>query len=143
MLHSPNPLPIRIMPDYTDISRSIPPEVFLEKKVLERCSKLTGAHPCQKVISINLLCNFIEITLWHGCSPVNLLHIFRTFFYKNTYGRLLLHFTLYAFRRLALLQWASRFSQFHVPACKVFIKFIWKTFLLKSPSKIVFRIAWT
>ena len=25
-----------------------------------------------------LLCNFFEITLQHGCSPVNLLHIFRT-----------------------------------------------------------------
>ena len=25
-----------------------------------------------------VLCNFIEITLWHGCAPVNLLHIFRT-----------------------------------------------------------------
>ena len=24
-----------------------------------------------------LLCNFIEIVFWHGCSPVNLLHIFR------------------------------------------------------------------
>ena len=34
--------------------------------------------------------NFIEITLWHGCSPVNLMHIFRTPFPKNTYGRLLL-----------------------------------------------------
>ena len=32
------------------------------------------------------LCNFIEITLWHGCSPVNLLHIFRTPFLKNTSG---------------------------------------------------------
>ena len=30
-----------------------------------------------------LYCNF-------GCSPVNLLHIFRTPFYKNTYGGLLL-----------------------------------------------------
>ena len=28
--------------------------------------------------------NFIEITLWHECSPENLLHIFRTPFYKNT-----------------------------------------------------------
>ena len=27
---------------------------------------------------------FIEITLQHGCSPVNLLHIFRTAFSKNT-----------------------------------------------------------
>ena len=35
-------------------------------------------------------CNFIEITFRHGCSPVNLLHIFRTSFPKNTSGRLLL-----------------------------------------------------
>ena len=34
--------------------------------------------------------NFIEIVLWHGCSPVNLLHIFRTPFSKNTSGGLLL-----------------------------------------------------
>ena len=37
-----------------------------------------------------MLCNFIEIPLRHGCSPVNLLHIFRIPFHKNTYGRLLL-----------------------------------------------------
>ena len=36
--------------------------------------------------------NFIEITLQHGCSPVNLLHIFRTPFVKNTSGLLLLFF---------------------------------------------------
>ena len=34
--------------------------------------------------------NFTEITLPHGCSPVNLLDIFRTAFCKNTYGGLLL-----------------------------------------------------
>ena len=34
--------------------------------------------------------NFFEITLRHGCSPVNLLHIFRTLFLKNTSGQLLL-----------------------------------------------------
>ena len=39
-----------------------------------------------------LLCNFIEITVWHGCFPVNLLHIFTTHFPKNTYGWLLLSF---------------------------------------------------
>ena len=32
----------------------------------------------------------IEITLRHGCSPVNLLHIFRTPFSMNTSGTLLL-----------------------------------------------------
>ena len=37
-----------------------------------------------------LLCNFIEITLRRGCSPVDLLHIFRTSFPENTSGRLLL-----------------------------------------------------
>ena len=32
----------------------------------------------------------------HGSSPVNLLHVFRTRFYKNTYGRLLLAITSYS-----------------------------------------------
>ena len=32
----------------------------------------------------------IEITLWHECFPVNLLHIFRTPFPKNNTGLLLL-----------------------------------------------------
>ena len=44
-----------------------------------------------------MLCNFIEIALRHGCSPVNLLHIFRTSFPKNTSGGLLL---LYKFNAL-------------------------------------------
>ena len=35
--------------------------------------------------------NFIEITLRHGCCPVNLLHIFRTPFYKNISGWLLVY----------------------------------------------------
>ena len=37
-----------------------------------------------------LLCNFIEITLQHGCSLVNLLHISRTPFPENSSGELLL-----------------------------------------------------
>ena len=37
-----------------------------------------------------ILCNFIEIALRHRCSPVNLLHIFRALFLKNTSGWLLL-----------------------------------------------------
>ena len=59
-------------------SRSSRSEVFLVKSVLKICSKFTGEHPCRSVISINFRSNFIEITLWHGCSTVNLLHIFRT-----------------------------------------------------------------
>ena len=38
--------------------------------------------------------NFIEITFWHVCSPVNLLHIFRTPFLKNTSEGLLLNITI-------------------------------------------------
>ena len=41
--------------------------------------------------AFNKVSNFIEITLQHGCSPVNLLHIFRTPFVKNTSGRMLLN----------------------------------------------------
>ena len=54
------------------------PKVFLRKGVLKIYSKFTGEHPCQKVISIKLQSSFIEITLRHGCSPVNLLYIFST-----------------------------------------------------------------
>ena len=67
------------------------PEVFLEKGVLKICSKFTGEHRCRSVISIKLLCNLIEIALLHGRSLVNLLHIFRTPFLKNTSGWLLLN----------------------------------------------------
>ena len=38
-------------------------------------SKYKGEHPCRSVISIKLESNFIEITLRHGCSPVNSLYI--------------------------------------------------------------------
>ena len=71
-------------------NRNSHPEVFLRKGVLKICSKFTGEHPCQSAISIKLQSNFIEIALRHGCSPANLLHIFRTPFPKNTSGRLLL-----------------------------------------------------
>ena len=32
-----------------------------------------------------------RMALRHNCSPINLLHIFRTPFYNNTYRRLILH----------------------------------------------------
>ena len=41
--------------------------MFLVKGVLKICSKFTGEHPRQSVISMKkLLCNFIEIALRHG-----------------------------------------------------------------------------
>ena len=71
-------------------SRSSHPEVFPRKDVLKICSRFTGEHPCRSAISIKLQSSFIEITPRHGCSPVNLLHIFRTLFLKNTSRWLLL-----------------------------------------------------
>ena len=65
-------------------SRSNQSEVFLGKGVLKIYSKFTGKT------HIEVQSNFIDITLRHGCSPVNLLHIFRTPFYKNTSGWVLL-----------------------------------------------------
>ena len=70
--------------------RSNPLGLFLRKGVLKICSKSTGEHPCRSVISMRLLCNFIEITFWHGYSPLDFLYIFRTPFYKNIWGGLLL-----------------------------------------------------
>ena len=49
------------------------------KRLVKICSKFTGEHSCQSVISIKLQSNFIEIVLQRGCS-VNLLRIFRIHF---------------------------------------------------------------
>ena len=75
-------------PDMKSTCRSSRPDVFLEKGVLKIRDKFTGEHPCRSTISIKLQSNFIGITLRHGCFPVNVLHIFRTPFPKNAYGRL-------------------------------------------------------
>ena len=64
--------------------------VFLGKGVLKICSKFTEEHLRRNAVSVKLQSNLIEITLRLGCSPINLLHIFRTPFLKNTSVRLLL-----------------------------------------------------
>ena len=64
--------------------KSSPPDVFLGKDVLKICTKFTGRHPCWGAISVKLLSKLIEIKLWHRCSVVNLKHIFRIPFSKNT-----------------------------------------------------------
>ena len=73
-------------------SRSSHSELFLGEGVLRICRKYAGEHPCKIVILIKLLCNFTETTLQHGCTPVNLLHIFRKSFPKNTSGYMHLQF---------------------------------------------------
>ena len=73
-------------------NRSSHSVVFLGKGVLKICSKFTREHQSRSAISMKLLCNFIEITLRHGCSPLDLMHIFRTLFYKSSSSGLFLAF---------------------------------------------------
>ena len=61
------------------MNRSSFPELFLVKGVLKTYTKVTVDHSCRSAI-LTLQSSFIKITLWHGCSPVKLLHIFRTSF---------------------------------------------------------------
>ena len=83
--------------------RSSSLEVFTGQGVLKICSKCTGEHLCRKAISVKLPSTFIEVTLLHGCFPVNFLHIFKTPFPKNTSGGLHL---------LVLSDWLLRFLWF-------------------------------
>ena len=86
------------------LQSTIKTAVAMTEAALHRCSykkvfwkypaNLQVKKPCRSVISVTLQNNFTEIKLRYGCSPVNLLHIFRAPFPKNTYGGL-------------LLQWAS------------------------------------
>ena len=67
-----------------------------ERDILKICSKFTGEHPCQSMISIKLLCNFIEITFQDGFSLVDLLHISEHLFIRtpmNGYFWILFLFT--------------------------------------------------
>ena len=55
------------------------PEVFLEKGLTKICSKFTREHLW---VCIGGCAFWVCITV-HRCSPVNLLHFFRTLFIKN------------------------------------------------------------
>ena len=68
---------------YLQLSEVAVQKCFLEKSALKISSKFAGEHACRSMISLKLVWNFIEIALQHGCSPVNLLHIFRTPFPRN------------------------------------------------------------
>ena len=62
----------------------------LRKRCSENIQHIYLRIPMPKCDLIKLLCNFIEIAPWHGCSPVKLLHILRTPFLRNTSEGLLL-----------------------------------------------------
>ena len=73
----------------------------LKKRCYENMQQIYKRTPMPKCVSTKLQSNFIEIILRHGCSPVNLLHVFRTTFPKNTSEGLLLKFQV--FRRLWII----------------------------------------
>ena len=47
-----------------------------DKSVLSMCSDVKGQHTWRRVILIKFQSNFIEITLFYGSSPKNLLHVY-------------------------------------------------------------------
>ena len=65
---------------------------ILKKRCSENMQQIYRITPMPKRYFDKVALQLIEITLRHGCSPVNLLHIFRTPFLKNTSGWLLLSF---------------------------------------------------
>ena len=71
-----------------------PSRGILRERCSEICSKFTGELPCQSETAVKLQSYFIEITL----PPVELLHIFKTPFYKNTYRGMLLKQITHFFR---------------------------------------------
>ena len=84
------PMPIVLKKYCPSTNRSSHPGVFLGKGVLKIYSKFTGEHPCRSSISMKLHATLLKSHFGMGV-PVNLLHIFRTPFLKNTSGGLFLN----------------------------------------------------
>ena len=72
-----------------------PSRGVLKKRCSENMQQIYRRTPMPKCDFNKLLCNFIETALWHGCSPVNLLHIFTAPFPKSTSGWLLLKLDIF------------------------------------------------
>ena len=99
------------------------------------------------------LYNIIEITLRHGCSPANLLHVFRASLHKNTSGGLLLvihikknfKIELYVNSQLFLLynvHKRTNFSSFyHVKMRGVLRKYVFLEILQNSQENTCARVS--
>ena len=121
--------------------KSSPPEVFVRKGPLKICSTFTGEHPCRSVISVQLFCSFIGITFQHGCSPVKLLHIFKTPFPNNTSGGLLFantHSTMGTLRT-SMIVTRVRLSLEGTDFC-IYIKFIIVGFFFSFKYWLIFQL---
>ena len=69
-----------------------PPRGVLKKRCPGNMQQIYRRTPMPKCDFNKVASNFIEITLCHGCSAVNLLHIFRTPLTKNISEWLFLRF---------------------------------------------------
>ena len=67
-----------------------PRKGVLKNEYSENMHQIYRNTPMPKCDFNKVACNFTEITRRHGCSSLNLLHIFRTSFPQNTSGGLLL-----------------------------------------------------
>ena len=106
-------------------SRSSPPEVFLKKVFWKYTVNLQENTHAE--VWFQKSC--FQITFRHGCSPVNLLHIFRTSFPKNTSGWPLMK-AVYQLR--GTVKYVLLYFAFFVYVCWVVF---WKKLLL-MPAKI-------
>ena len=73
------------------IGQKQPSRSVLKKWCFENMQQIYRRTPMTKCDFNKVASKFIKIALRHGCSPVNLLHIFKAPFPKNTSGRLLLY----------------------------------------------------
>ena len=121
------------------------------KKMFWNMQQITGEHTCESSISIKLVCNF---RLQHGCSSVNLLHILRTSFSKNTSGWLLMKCILikkvstckksqnFAPMKVCLWLWASKGKQIELETFRVhFFQIIKFNYTGKEkPKNVIFPL---
>ena len=80
-----------------------PPRGVPRKRCSKNMQQIYRRTPTPKCDFNKVACNFIEITLRRGCSPVNLLHIFTKPFSSNTSGWLLLTIWLMVLKILLLI----------------------------------------
>ena len=62
----------------SSITEKQPSTGVLRKRCSENMQQIYRRTPMSKCEFNKVALHFVEISLWHGCSPVNLLHIFRT-----------------------------------------------------------------
>ena len=95
--------------------------------------------PMPKWDLIKLLCNFIDITLRHECSPENLLHIFRTLFPKKVCEGLFLKFSLNLFkdqRCEIFINWLTVLDSYFIRNTAQKMKFSFKNFFSKCAETV-------